>query len=389
MIISTCSLIAAQFNPCPTSESHCLCQNGIIDCAGHALHRVPTFYSVNGKLYRELRLSKNNITSIPANAFSALNVTTILIDNNYISNISQLAFSGVSSYLKTLNIAHNRLTKLPTALQNIALDDLDVSWNPIPGFQGRPHRPGNDGLTDSVMRYLGSTLTKFAFGDSTLTSWPHSLKHLNQLRELRLSGANITYLPSNAFHGFEQTLRKLTIEYAALAAVPLAISSLRHLEELHLDHLNVPGRDGMTVMFDDMSMTAAPFGPIADTLRTLSLEYDGLTTFPEVISDLRVLEDISLSGNSLEFVSDEAIELLKNSKVSKLQLKNCDLKRIPGSISDLRNLKELDFSQNQIRSIESTDLQDLNSLQTLKLSENPLRYFSDNSLCGLNNLTVS
>ena len=93
-----------------------------------------------------------------------------------------------------------------------------------------------------------------------------------------------------------------------------------------------------------------------------------------------------MDGNNLEFVSDEAIKLLTNSNVTSLSLKNCNLKRVPGAISDLINLLSLKLDGNYIRSLEGTDLHNLNHLRTLTVSQNPLKYISDNALCGLNQL---
>ncbi|XP_045199479.2 slit homolog 1 protein-like [Mercenaria mercenaria] len=364
----------------------CVCTPGIIDCQGHRLGSIPQFRQ--GGNFRVLKLGNNSFTSIPNNAFATLNVSEIDLSNNQISTIGVSAFAGVSSSLRMLNLAHNQLTSLPGAIGELPnIQSLDVSWNPIPGYKpGAHHHHGTDGLTNSVMRQIGDSITTFKFGDPSMTSWPQSLDHLSQLKELTVAGVNIPYWPAQGFHGFEQTLQYLAIEYASLEAVPLGISMLTGLKTLHLDHLDVSHPDGSPSRFNDDSMISAPFRSLSQTLEQLSLDYDGLTTFPEGIQDLGKLRSLSLDGNDLEFVSDEAIKLLKNANVSSLSLKNCNLKRVPGAISDLTNLVELDLSENKIRSIESTDLQNLFSLQTLRLNINPLKYVSDNSLCGLNKL---
>ena len=327
-------------------------------------------------------LGDNSIQTILANAFvglSSVNVSTILLDNNEIISINPTAFIGIENSIKVLNLANNKLTYLQTAIGTLrAISSLDVSSNPIPGYVKHGHT-GNDGLTDSVMRQIGDTIIKFRFGSKdALRTWPKSLSHLSRLRELSVSGSSVTFFPSTAFYGFEYTLKKLTIENAALGAVPLSINNLHTLEELHLDNLEYP--------FGDDSLISAPFSNIAPTLKILSLKNDSLTVFPEVIQQLTSLVNLTLDGNDLEFVSDEAIKLLITANVSTLSLRNCNLKRVPGAISDLTHLLNLDLDENQIRSLESTDLQNLNNLQTLSLSSNPLKYISDNALCGLNEL---
>jgi len=374
--------IEAAVNDCPAGNP-CVCAGLEIDCSDKSLTDIP-FFNYTSRHYSILKLNNNNIQAVAANRFASLNVTEIYLDHNQINFIDNSAFSGVTSKLKILDLSNNKLRRLPETLKFLdKLQELDVAWNPIDQYV---HRHTADGLTDDVMRMLGDSLYKFAFGDSTFTSWPTTLDHLNQLRELRVSGSNYSYWPPDCFHGFEHTLQKLTIEYAALAAIPIGISRLTRITELHLDHLHVPGQYGQ-IPFTDGSLIQAPFSEIADTLQTLSLNYDGLTEFPEVIQDLTKLQSLSLDGNDLQFISDEAIKLLKNAVVTMLSLKNCNLKRVPGAISDLQNLQILDLSQNAIRSIESTDLQRLGNLRSLSLSGNPLKYFANNSLCGMNNLT--
>ena len=367
---------------CP-APSPCLCTQGIINCKGKGLTRVPNFTSSTSKKYHTLLLGDNNITIIPPNAFvglSSVNVSIIKLDHNKINTIAQSAFQGIQNDLLDLNLADNQLSSLPIAIKSLSkLRSLDVSSNPIPGYRRMGHGPGSDGLTDEVMRNIGNTLITFRFGSRTaLQTWPHSLSHLVQLQELSVSGSSVAYFPATAFYGFEHTLRKLTIEYASLARVPLGINSLTRLEELHLDNLEYP--------FDDNSMIAAPFTRIANTLKVLSLKNDSLTVFPEAIQQLNSLRSLILDGNNLEFVSDEAIKLLKNANVTSLSLQNCNLKRVPGAISDLTVLLNLNLDGNHIRSLESTDLHNLNNLRTFSLSQNPLKYISDNALCGLNQL---
>ncbi|KAL4220312.1 hypothetical protein ACF0H5_020719 [Mactra antiquata] len=366
---------------CPITGTHkCVCHPGVIDCEGHGMTSYPVLS--NAGSYGILKLGNNSFFSIPADAFSSTNMSEIDLTANSISLVETGAFNGLTSVLQRLKLANNSLTDLPLAITSIQnLIELDVSWNPIPGHRaGHGHSHGSDGLTDTIMRSIGKNLRKFSFGSRHMTSWPETLDHLNRLEELTVTGINLPYWPAQCFHGFEHTLTSLTIDGAILEAVPLGISFLDHLKILHLNNLNVSPN------FGDDSMISAPFSTLSSTLEELSLRYDGLTTFPEGIQDLRKLTRLILDGNNLEFVSDEAIKLLINSNVSYLSLQDCNLKRIPGAISNLRNLKELDLSNNKIRSIESTDLRHLSSLNTLSLNLNPLIYISDNFSCGLDAL---
>lgn len=370
---------------CPISTTHlCVCINNIIDCDDHGFAVIPSFTPAR---YHFLVLSHNNITTIGGTAFASLNVSSIDLSYNMIATIDDRAFGGIESFLEVLNLAHNKLTTLHPALSTLSvLKSLDVTWNPIAASTSSSSSHGHHassvgGLNSDVMRLIGDTIDIFKFGSTEMKEWPDTLLHLNQLKELTVAGLDLYYWPPGSFHGFEQTLRRLIIDDVNMGAVPVGIAALSHLEELHLNNLGGS--------FTDDSLISLPFAQLAGSLRILSLTNDGLTYFPEGIKDLLSLESLILDGNRLEFVSDEAIQLLKDSRITILSLRNCNLKRVPGAISDLSVLRELDLSENIIRSIESTDLQNLTNLQTLKLSNNPLKYISDNSLCGLNSLEVS
>ena len=376
------TVFGATIDPNCPARHPCLCTIGILNCEAKNLTVIPSLSGSTTFMYPIVKLGNNGISTIGAAAFvglASVNVSTLLLDHNSINRIEVGAFAGIENSIRVLNLAHNRLLNLPIPVGKLSiLTSLDVSSNPIPGYS-RHGRYGSDGLTDSVMTQIGDKLKKFSFGSKdALKTWPRSLNHLIRLQELKVSGSSVMFFPANAFYGFTITLKKLTIENAALAAVPIGINSLVNLEELHLDNLGYP--------FGDDSMISAPFSNLAGTLKVLSLKNDSLTVFPEVIQQLSALENLTLDGNNLQFVSDDAIKLLITANVSTLSLRNCNLKRVPGAISDLTYLLNLDLDGNQIRSLESTDLQNLNHLKTLSVSSNPLRYISDNALCGLNEL---
>ena len=63
-----------------------------------------------------------------------------------------------------------------------------------------------------------------------------------------------------------------------------------------------------------------------------------------------------------------------------------DGKRVPGALSNLTTLIDLDLSMNNIRTLESQDLDTLLNLVSVSFRGNPLRYISLSSFRGLNSL---
>ena len=314
-----------------------------------------------------MTLANNSISVINSDAFQNLNALDLDLSDNQITTINQHAFRGSVSNITQLNLRNNNLTTLPILLDLKQLQVLDVSGNPIP----------SRGFNDGVMRHLGSTLREFHFGHKTaLNQWPRSTDHLQRLETLDLNGANIYFLPPQSFHGFENRLRSLTVQYTKLTATPI-LTSLRVLEELHLDHNE----------FGDYGVLEPTFIGL-NLLHTLSLRDDKLTKFPEILKNLPRLTNLALDGNRFYYISDDAVNIIHGTHVSNLSLKDCGLDRVPGSIAgrNLNQLSSLDLGDNNIISIERSDLDGLASLQNISFANNPLRYISTQSLKNLTSL---
>lgn len=330
--------------------------------------------------YATLNMGTNYIATIPNAAFSTLNITYLFLDYNSISHIADFAFKGLES-LKVLHLQHNRLVTLPNALKFflVNLKELDISYNLIDGKKG-PENKTTEGFTDGVMKVLGNRLNSFTFGDSfSLLHWPGSLTHLQQLKYLHMTGSIMKYLPPSSFSGFEHTLETLWIEHTQLRQMPLHIARMTHIKELHFDH--------NTVDHGDSVMVESVFRDIGDTLEVLSLKYDNLTKFPDSLKYLVNLKNLSLEGNQVKFLSDEAILELGNGNLTFLSLKSCGLKRVPGAMSNLSSVVVLDMSENDIRTIENNDLVNLPQLVFVSFRGNPLKFISHTAFHRLPSLT--
>ena len=337
----------------------------MVDCRNRDLTSIPRFQKRSNYLFKELRLGNNSIARIEDNAFLNINVTAIRMDNNRISYIHTDAFSAVQNQLKELDLSHNRLTNLPAAigkLDNLTL--LDVAWNPI--------NCGN--FTDDVMKSIGDFITVFRFGSRSLSCWPSSVRHLPSLKELSFSGGSMQRLPNTAFSGFEWTLLKLWIKDTALIATPIALQDLHSISELHFND---------NVFVGDAGILIPAFAGMTTSLHMLSLENNSLTEFPRVLLTLHGVHNLSLAGNDLEFISDEAVSAVGNNNLTTLNLQHCDLNRIPGALSTLTEIINLDLSSNTITTIEKNDLQKLRNLRSLNVSFNPLRYISKSTFYDL------
>ncbi|XP_046373528.1 slit homolog 3 protein-like [Haliotis rufescens] len=116
-------------DPCPAPPP-CTCDDYAIRCDGKNLTKIPSF-SPSPKMYHEVRLSYNNLTAIPADAFSKVNAITIEIQHNpSLTNIHQFAFRGLQ-HLHELRLDSNNISVLaPGAFSDLqSLTMMSISHN--------------------------------------------------------------------------------------------------------------------------------------------------------------------------------------------------------------------------------------------------------------------
>jgi internalin A len=105
----------------------------------------------------------------------------------------------------------------------------------------------------------------------------------------------------------------------------------------------------------------------------LNLSELGLTTVPDVISQLTNLQKLNLSNNKLTSLPEVVAQF---TNLQTLDLCDNRLMGLPKVLAQLTNLQELDLSFNQLRSLPEVVTQ-LTNLQTLDLGSNQLKSLSD------------
>lgn len=348
----------------PSMQGKCQCQHSTIKC----LDLSTIVPQSTPSTYYRLEVKDSDLV-LHTNSFNKWILTEVVLDNCNLtdSSFSNDTFNGLENVLRTVSLANNNITRLPNALSKFAkLEHLDVSGNPI-----NEHSFGED-----ILRDIGDHLLTFSFGTAIggkeLTKWPTTLKHLQRLQELTLTAGNINIISSRAFHGYEGTLLRLTIAHTNLRSMPLAISRLRFLQELHFDHNTNVGDYGVRVPL---------LRGFLLYLNELSLKDDNITTFPEVLKSFDRLEIVNLDENNMKFVSDKSANAV--TQISSLSLQNSGITRVPGAIQDITLLNVLDLSNNRIHAIETHDFRKSSELLTIKLNNNPILYISDQALSSL------
>ncbi|KAH3809688.1 keratocan-like [Dreissena polymorpha] len=355
--------VSAQI-PCPNNMV-CSCTDTNIECHDRALVAVPVFTSDSH--YTTLHLENNMIETLPDDAFKNLQkVMIIFLRNNTINTVSRNAFRGVEAGILHLDLAQNNLTEFPLAagaLENLMR--IDVSNNPI----------DENHFDEHTMYDIGDKLTRLDFGSDSLHQWPNTLRHLQALEVLNVTGGSFYTLPPTAFHGFEGTLKTLSIQHTQLIALPFALSKLRFLDHLYFDHNHAIGDSGILITsLSNDTLT---------NLQYVSLVDDNLTYFPSLLRFLRNVHTLILDSNRLAFVSDSSVAVAVGTAITTLSLRNCSLSRVPGALSKLTNLTKLDLTDNQIRSFENSDFQNMGRLTTLTVTRNPLEFIANETFKDL------
>jgi len=175
-------------------------------------------------------------------------------------------------------------------------------------------------------------------------------------REVKCSYIGLSYIPamwnSSTIHTLDLSNNEISIlinasfsSYLILSALILSYSKVEEIE------INA---------FVGLQM-----------LRDIDLSYNKLQSFsPKIFSSNPVLENVSLRGNGLVYLSSDLPILISNS-ISSLDLSFCSLTKIHSvTFSSLPSLYDLDLSSNNLQTISLHTLEKLPDLRLLELNNN-------------------
>ena len=222
-------------------------------------------------------------------------------------------------------------------------------------------------------------------------------------------------LDSLTVESFHQILSPYNLSFIDFSQTQLRTVDFNFFLELFTD-IHFIDDSLKTLLLDHNYLTTFPLFRNISNLRTLSLANNNLRCESDIDISLLypMLETLDLSGNSIkhlskhflnsasktpsdrlkililnnngiESIDNEALLMFPNLKVLKLS-KNNIAELSKDWLSSLVQLKELDLNFNQIDQINILAFNELKSLQVLKMRRNKLHYLSDGSFWGLANL---
>ncbi|KAM8974799.1 leucine-rich repeat-containing G-protein coupled receptor 5 [Pelodytes ibericus] len=240
--------------------------------------------------------------------------------------------------------------------------------------RGLTDLPGNISIFTSYLDLSMNNITKL----------PSSALHtLHLLEELRLAGNDLTYIPKGAFAGLNN-LKVLMLQNNQLRQVPSeAFHNLRSLQSLRLDanHISFVPPNCFSGLYslrhlwlDDNSLTEIPARALESlsTLQAMTLALNKIHHIPDhAFSNLSSLVVLHLHNNRIYSLGKKCFDGLHSLETLDLNYNN--LEEFPSAIKALKNLKELGFHSNDIKSIPEQAFIGNPSLITIHFYDNPIQ----------------
>ena len=217
-------------------------KNKLIEMPLHDGNKI-TNYAIRGNLFKSINLS------VLSDKLIALDLC-----DNQIEDVPKELF--MKPNLKTLALAHNKITKLPRGIKESELQDLDISFNSLIEFpKSLPH-----------------ALERLSIACCSLSEFPPAYDNVYELVELDISENRLKKLP------FFPDLLKLYASENIFTSIPRLSDCI---EEVDLSYNRISKVKGFT----------------SDSLLVLDLSFNIINSEPEI--NAPELQHMSLRGNPL------------------------------------------------------------------------------------------
>ncbi|RWS12765.1 uncharacterized protein B4U79_01184 [Dinothrombium tinctorium] len=165
------------------------------------------------KALQVLDISNNLIATVPSEAFRHMQLATLKLGDNRLSEVAQFAFRGLEPYLKNLNLKNTSLSRIPASVQNLtSLAFLDLSYNKIqqiePYFMRNMQTLTALSLERNQIEFLNATsfvgvngsLSSLSFLNNSFRIFPsEAIAQLKEIRVLDFGFNEIEEIPEDAF----------------------------------------------------------------------------------------------------------------------------------------------------------------------------------------------
>ncbi|KAF8936980.1 cysteinyl-tRNA synthetase [Dissophora ornata] len=323
---------------------------------------LPLDFVQNCSVLRELHMAYNDLKRVPSNVRCIVHLQVLDLRGNRIKHLEKARLEETEELI-TLYLQSNLLETIPDSFQSLKyLRILNLSSN---NFSKAP-----------MVLFEISTLEELDMSFNELTEIPEEIGRLSRLRILLLFGNRIgPFLPKTMTN--LTRLSKLDIRQNGILNLD-ALNDLPSLEELLVDYntnviLNNSFKSLARASFLKCNMTALNLRGSGHTLSFLDISSNKLSNLaPELFEHLQSLETLRLDNNSISSIPG-AIGTLR--RLGSLSISNNHLSNLPEEIGQLESLLELDVHSNRL--IELPPAIWKCSLTSLNASSNLLESFPD------------
>ncbi|KAF8357496.1 phlp-2 [Pristionchus pacificus] len=356
-----------------------------LDLSSNRLGSFPPPLSQLSSLTR-LSLSANQLDTLPIHIRLLVNLNSLDLSNNWLTDLPfQLT---ECTYLTHLNLSFNRFKKIPNTLHHLKgvsvwklagneLISFDVPSEIVQRIEKLDLRRNFLSRTFRILSPPGDKLEEIDLRDNPSLSTVQ-LMNLSSLRILRADRLQLTHLQVNgsslthlyaSFNLLEtlivmpipQSLHTLDVSHNRLSSLPDWLSDLSSLEQIDASHnllRTLPIR-----------LLAAP------SLRSLHLHRNRLIALPDTVDT--PVELIDLHSNRLQFLPSNFF--IGTKRLRDLNISGNLLESLPSPPPSHR-LRSLKAAFNHLNESIISLICSFRSLVTLHLAHNKIHFFDDSSL---------
>ncbi|XP_065834337.1 leucine-rich repeat-containing protein 40-like isoform X2 [Oscarella lobularis] len=328
-------------------------------------NRLDVFPPIAGmKSIQRLNLQHNRLSNLSSPKTECLSLKEIYLGNNELLAVDAAWLRGFPALI-ILDIRDNKLSSFPAEVTGcLKLERLDLSNNDISGL---PYEMGNMAQLKSLA-LAGNPLKKLR-RDIVQRGTAAILSHLKSRIVQEQEPPNVREAEPVLSGGGRE--RKLEFRNKRAATIPS-------------DLLSSAACAGVSeVDFSRNALTEFPDGlcQLRDSMRTLSLAHNKLSSLSSAIVSCVQLTRLDLSANSLFDLPD--VQPLSN--LLELIISYNRFSRIPESVFKIKTLETLLASDNQLCEIDVDGLRNLKRLTSLDMQNNSIAQVPP-ELGKLNNL---
>lgn len=332
------------------------------------------------KKLQNLDILLNHFKSIPKVPDSLISL------NIGFNSIKTLSISAPN--IKRLNLAGNEITELSEDIYLPSITYLDISFNHLLEFPPIAKFAPNLEVFLVQYNFISSSAMEFPNSISKLDISHNFLKSINNIKnlpnliDLNLSSNCLKSLPS-----LPQSLQVFNAESNQIDGSPPI--TLKSLSTLHLSEnafTNIPDiRDSYISSLELRNNKIQTFdvSNLSSVTKKIDLTNNFVEEIPEEIYQMNRIQSLSLDNNGVISISPNISMMnltslvISESSISDLPelpkflvtlvACRCDFKSIPKSVYEAQRLRMIDFSINQIKTIEKFP-----DVLTIKLSMNQI-----------------